>query len=396
MLHNIRVLDIGRYVAGPYCAALLGSLGAEVIRVEKPSGGEDRFISPLTEAADGTPGEGGLFMQTAYGKKSVTLNLGTPEGRDLLVKLALSADIIVANMPLKALSRLKLDWDSLEKVHPSCILVTQSAFGDTGPDADKGGFDGVAQALSGAMYLTGDPGNPVKAGAPYVDYATAVMSAFATLAALIQKQETGKGQHVQTSLLGTALSVMNAHLAEQAVTCKNRIGTGNRVQTSAPSDVFATIDGHVLIHTVGDNIFAKWAKMVGRPELIDDPRCQGDQKRGDNRDFLCDIMQGWCAGKNTDTVLQALETAGVPCGPVYSMQEALDSPQVAAMNFFKAVSVPGTDKTAPVVGLPASFSAFEPAMPETPPTIGADTQAVLAELGVSIEDIRGFKDKGIV
>ena len=200
MLHNIRVLDIGRYVAGPYCAALLGSLGAEVIRVEKPSGGEDRFISPLTEAADGTPGEGGLFMQTAYGKKSVTLNLGTPEGRDLLVKLALSADIIVANMPLKALSRLKLDWDSLEKVHPSCILVTQSAFGDTGPDADKGGFDGVAQALSGAMYLTGDPGNPVKAGAPYVDYATAVMSAFATLAALIQKQETGKGQHVQTSL----------------------------------------------------------------------------------------------------------------------------------------------------------------------------------------------------
>ena len=396
MLQNIRVLDIGRYVAGPYCAALLGSLGAEVIRVEKPSGGEDRFISPLTEADDGTPGEGGLFMQTAYGKKSVTLNLGTPEGRNLLGRLALSADIIVANMPLKALARLNLDWNSLEKVHPGCILVTQSAFGDTGPDADKGGFDGVAQALSGAMYLTGEPGHPIKAGAPYVDYATAVMSAFATLAALMQKRETGRGQHVQTSLLGTALSVMNAHLAEQAVTGKNRIGTGNRVQTSAPSDVFATTDGHVLIHTVGDNIFAKWAKMVGRADLLDDPRCQGDQIRGDNRDFLCDIMQDWCRGKNTATVLQALEAAGVPSGPVFSMQEALDTPQVAAMRFFKPVDVPGTDKTAPVVGLPASFSGFEPVPPTSPPTVGADTDAVLLALGMTNTEIQDLKDKGII
>lgn len=397
MLENIRILDIGRYVAGPYCATLLGALGAEIIRVEKPNGGEDRYISPLNEDAE-QPEQvmGGLFLQTACGKKSVSLNLAEAEGRDILKKLAATADVIVANMPAKALEKLQLDWPQLQKFNPKAILVTQTAYGNTGPDKDKGGFDGVAQAQSGAMFLTGTPDQPVKAGAPYVDYSTAVMSAFATLAALMQRQQTGRGQHVETTLLGTALSVMNAHLIEQAVTQKNRVGTGNRVQTSAPSDVFKTQDGHVLIHTVGDGLFKRWAAMIGQPELAQDPDYQGDQNRGDKRDELCAMMQQWCADKPTDEVLSALDAAGVPAGPVMNLQSALENPQVAAMSFFKDVPVPNMDKTAPVVGLPVTFSDYSPAELAPPPMIGAHTDEILEQLDYNAEQINMLKEKGVV
>lgn len=400
LLEDITVLDIGRYVAGPYCATLLGYLGAEIIRVERPSGGEDRFIAPLFEQADGSPGEGGLFMQTACGKKSVTLDLSAPEGREILQKLAASADIVVANLLPAALTRLGLDWDRFSALNPAGILVTQTTFGTTGPDATKGGFDGIGQAVSGAMYLTGTPAHPVKAGAPYVDYATAVMSAFAALAALMDRQRTGKGQHVETSLMGTALAVMNSHLAEQGATQINRVGTGNRVQTSAPSDVFATGDGHILVHTVGDSLFARWAGMVGRPELADDPRFKGDQARGDMGDELCAIMAAWCADKSSEDALAALQKAGVPAGPVLTMQQALDNPQVEAMGFLKQVMFDGLPRPAPVADLPARFSAMESGLKTgddgLPPTIGQHNQEILSKLGYSDDDIVALADKGII
>lgn len=396
LLENIRILDIGRYVAGPYCATLLGYLGAEIIRVERPSGGEDRFIAPLFEYPDGSPGEGGLFMQTACGKKSVTLDLAKPEGLEILKKLAATADVVVANLLPAALARLGLDWESFSALNPSGILVTQTTFGTTGPDADKGGFDGIGQAVSGAMYLTGTPTHPVKAGAPYVDYATAVMSAFATLAALMERQRSGKGQHVETSLMGTALAVMNSHLAEQGVTELNRVGTGNRVQTSAPSDVFKTTDGHILVHTVGDRLFSRWAKMVDRPELADDPRFQGDQARGDARDELCEIMVRWCADKTSADALAALNGAGVPAGPVLTMQQALDNPQAEAMGFFKQVMFEGLAKPAPVADLPARFSGMESGLDGVPPTIGQHNHEILAGLGFSDDDIVELANKGII
>jgi len=235
VLHGIRVLDFGRYVAGPYCATLLGYLGAEVIRVERRDGGEDRYIAPLFDG-----GEGGVFFQTACNKKSVTLDPASPSGREIVRRLVATADIVVVNLPPSALTSLGLDYESLRAIKPDLILATQTAFGDSGPYRDRGGFDGIGQALSGAMAMTGTPGHPVKAAAPYVDFSTAVLSAFGTLAALIHRMRTGEGQHVQATLQGTALSVFASHLIEQSVTQRNRVGTGNRVQTSAPSDVFAT------------------------------------------------------------------------------------------------------------------------------------------------------------
>ena len=396
-LENIRIVDIGRYVAGPYCATLLGALGADVIRVERPDGGEDRFISPLSFDEDGQPNEGGLIYQTGWGKKSLSLNLSDERGREILRKLVETADIVVANLPPVALQRLGLDWETLSQHRPEIILVTQTGFGDTGPDSAKGGFDGIGQAMSGAMYLTGTPGNPAKAGAPYVDYATALMSAFATMAALMDRDKTGKGQHVQTSLLNTALAVMNAHLIEQSVTGINRVGTGNRVQTSAPSDVFATSDGHILVHTVGNNLFKRWAETVERPELVEDERFQSDQQRGDNNDVLCDIMARWCAPLTTSEALAKLQEKGVPSGPVLSLQQALDNPQADAMSYFTSVAVSGQDGAfAPVLGLPAQFSSLTPNAPSAPPEIGGHNTEILGELGLSKSQIEELKEQGII
>ena len=395
LLEGVQVLDVGRYVAGPYCATLLGYLGAEVIRVERRKGGEDRYIAPLFHHEDGRPGEGGLFVQTGCGKKSVALDLSAPEGRDVLKTLAARADILVANLPPKALQKLGLDWPTFSAANPKGVLVTQTGFGARGPDRDKGGFDGVAQAMSGAMYLSGAPDHPVKAGAPYVDFSTAVFSALGALAALMQRERTGAGQHVETSLLGTALAVMNSHLAEQAATQKNRQGTGNRVQTSAPSDVFAVKDGHILVHTVGDGLFKRWAAMTGRAELADDPRYQGDQARGDRRDELCGLMASWCADKTKAEALAALEAAGVPSGPVLTMQEALDNPQADAMGFFRNVLFPGAPM-APAVDLPVDFSDMEAGVRGRPPLLGEHTQDVLRKAGYSDEELLALQDKGVI
>ncbi|MGF1544930.1 MAG: CaiB/BaiF CoA transferase family protein [Parvularculaceae bacterium] len=394
LLAGVRVLDVGRYVAGPYCATLLGYLGAEVVRGEKPGGGEDRYIAPLFAREDGGPGEGGLFIQTGCGKKSVTLNLSDRRGRDILGGLAARADVVVANLPPRALVRLGLDWPTFREANPRGVLVTQTAFGARGPDADKGGFDGVAQAMSGAMQLTGTPGAPVKAGAPYVDFSTAVFSALGALAALMARDKTGRGQHVETTLLGSALAAMNSHLAEQAVVRANRQGTGNRVQTSAPSDVFATRDGHLLVHTVGDGIFRRWARLVDRPELADDPALQGDQARGDRRDELCAIMADWCAARTRAEALAALEAAGVPAGPALSMQEALDNPQAAAMGFFVETMMAGLPRPAPAVDLPVSFSDLDAGVSGPPPARGAHTDEALIGLGLSPDEISALRADG--
>ncbi len=396
ILAGVRVLDLGRYVAGPFCATLLGYFGAEVIRVERRSGGEDRYIAPLFTKADGTPGEGGLFMQTGCGKKSVALDYAVAEGRAALLRLAASSDVVVANFTPSALEKLGLDWPRFSKTNPRGILVTQTGFGSAGPDRDKGGFDGVAQAMSGAMHLSGTPGYPAKAGAPYVDFSTAVFSALGVMAALMEREKSGRGQHVETSLLGTALAVMNSHLAEQSVTGINRPGTGNRVQTSAPSDVFATADGHILVHTVGDGLFRRWAMMVGQPELGEDPRYQGDQARGDRRDELCAIMADWCRTRKTGDALKALEAAGLPSGPVLTQQEALDNPQVAAMGFFKWVDFPGAPSAPPVADLPIRFSSISAGVQGRPPILGEHTIAVLRDAGFSDEEIGALTRSGAI
>ena len=338
-----------------------------------------------------------MFLQTGCNKKSLTLEPTTPEGRAVTARLVRSADVIVANLPAAALRAMGLDYETVTTLRPDIVLATQSAFGEHGPYAARGGFDGIGQALSGAMYMTGAPGAPVKAAAPYVDFSTAVLSAFGVLAALLERGKTGRGQRVETTLLGTALAVFNSHLLEQSVLAINRVGTGNRVQTSAPSDVFATRDGHVLLHVVGNGLFRRWARMVGdEARWTDDPLFQTDQSRADHAEPILARMREWCATRTTAEVVAECERAGLPAGPVQNLQQALDDPQVAAMRFLRPVDYPGLPRAAAVADLPVRLSTSGGGIRQRPPTLGEHTDEVLASVGYAAAEIAELRRKGIV
>jgi crotonobetainyl-CoA:carnitine CoA-transferase CaiB-like acyl-CoA transferase len=392
ILSNIRVLDFGRYVAGPYCATLLGFLGAEVIRIERREGGEDRYIAPVAEG-----GEGGVFFQTGCNKKSMTLDPGKPEARELMARLVATADVVIANLPPAQLRNMGIDYETLRAIRPGIILTTQTAFGDHGPYAHRGGFDGVGQAMSGAMYISGEPGAPVKAAAPYVDFGTAVLCALGTLAAIMHRERTGEGQEVKGTLLGTALATFGSHLAEQGATGINRVGSGNRVQTSAPSAVFRTRDGHVLTHVVGNGLFRRWSKLMGEEARWNDDLYRNDESRGAHSEAILGRMTDWCAARTTVEALAALDAAGLPAGPTYTPQQALDDPQVAAMNILHSISdYPGLRRPVPVCGLPVTLSMTPGNLPGRPPLLGEHTDAVLMDLGYSHAEIAALKSRGVV
>src|SRR5947208_4904770 len=226
VLTGTRVLDFGRYIAGPYCAALLADLGADVIRIERRGGGEDRWVAPV--APDGV---GALYLVMNRNKRAMTLDPSCPEGREIVKKLVATADVVVANLPPEVLRSLSLDLESLRTVKPDIILTTVTAFGAGGPWSAKHGFDGIGQVMCGSAYLTGTPEQPLRAAVPWVDCGTASLAAFGTLAALMARRQTGRGQKVEGALLRTAVAFNNPTLLEQAVVQPSRIATLNRGQT---------------------------------------------------------------------------------------------------------------------------------------------------------------------
>lgn len=223
LLAGVRVLDFGRYIAGPYCAAMLADLGAEVIRIDKPGGSEDRFVSPVT-----ANGEGALFLHCNRNKLGVTLDPAHPRGREVAKRLIATADVVIANLPDDALARLGLDYPQLKSINPGIILSAQSAFGSYGPFSKRTGFDGVAQAMSGATYLSGMPGQPIKSYASWVDFGTALYAAYGTLAALFHKFRTGRGQVVEADLLRSALGIFHFNNLEALLTGAHRQPSMNR------------------------------------------------------------------------------------------------------------------------------------------------------------------------
>tara|TARA_B100001142_G_scaffold153519_1_gene153985 strand:+ start:7675 stop:8880 length:1206 start_codon:yes stop_codon:yes gene_type:complete len=391
VLEGIRVLDFGRYIAGPYCGTLLGDLGAEVIRIEKINGSEDRFLSPISDKGDGA-----LFMQMARNKLSMTLNPMKPEGREIVQKLVATADVVVANLPPDTLKTMGLDYESLAAIKSDIILTMISAFGTGGPYANRVGFDGLGQAMSGNMYMSGTPDQPVKAYAPFIDFGTASLSAFGTMAALFERQKTGKGQIVEASLFNTALTMMNGTAIEQAAIKRNRTATLNRSQTSAPADTFKTKDGWVLVQSVGGPLFKRWADLMGEDHWLEDERFKDDISRGDNGEAISERLGAWCAERTSQEVLEAMEKARLPAGPVLSPQQVLDDPHIAAKGLFQPVEYPGLDIPAPLMKTPVELSETPGEIRTRPPTLGEHTDQLMEELGYSAEEISDLREKRIV
>ena len=390
-LTGIRVLDFGRYIAGPYCAALLGDYGAEVIRVERIGGNEDRFTVPVAAA-----GSGAAFLQLNRNKKSLALSLGSADGQAIVRRLVATADIVVANMPADALAKAGLDLASLAAIKPDIILVTASAFGDAGPMARNVGFDAIGQAMSGAVQLTGTRDQPYRAQVNYVDFGTALHCAFGAMVALRERDRTGRGQQVSGSLLGTATAMTNGLSIDHALNGVERQPLGNRSYGSGPTDIFRTSDGWIVTQVVSNAIFARWATLMGAPELIDDPRYADDMARGDNGLALSERMAAWCAGRTTEEAVATLGAARIPAGPVLSPSQVMTHPQVQASGFVEQVRYPGTPRPAPIVGAPLILSGSQRDQMTRAPQAGEHSAEILANLGFTREEVAAMTMRGTV
>ena len=391
VLDGTRVVDFGRYIAGPYCGALLADLGAEVIRVERVEGGEDRWVTPVT-----SDGVGAMYLQCNRGKRGMTLDVGTPEGREVVARLIRTADVVIANLPPATLKSMGLDYETLRAIKPDIILTTVNAWGSGGEWSHKVGFDGLAQAASGNLFLSGPPGHPSRAAVPYVDFSTATIAALSTLAALLHRQQTGEGQFIEAALLRTAVTWNSPTLIEQALLGVDRVSTHNRGQTAGPADVFRTRDGWVMCLVIGSYQFQRWADMIGRPDLVHDERFKDDLARGDNGEALSAYMAAWCADRTTDECLDAMDRGKVPGGPVLTPQQLLDLPHVDQIGALHEVEYPTAARPALLAGFPAVLSASPGQIRSRAPQLGEHTDEVLAGLGYDDASIAQLRSAGIV
>lgn len=391
VLNGIRVLDFGRYIAGPFCGMLLGDMGAEVIRIDKLSGSEDRYLVPVAES-----GEGPLFLALNRNKKSLTLNPMKPQGREIVENLVKTADIVIANLPQPTLEAMGIDYDSLKAIKPDIILTTVTAYGNGGPYSERVGFDGVAQALAGATYMGGRPGDPMKSFVPFADFGTATMAAFGTLSALIERNKSGNGQLVEAALTRTVMAFNIALLAEEAIKSIDRPSYGNRGYSAGPSDIFKTTDGAVMVQVVGQPLFERWAKLMGEESWLQDPRFATDMDRGENGELLSARMQMWCKDMNTKEVLDALDEARIPCGPVLSAKQVLQDPHIKAMDFLQEMSFPGLKQPIPINTTPVKLSQTPGTIRQRTAELGEHTDEILDSLGYTTDKISEMRNARIV
>lgn len=390
VLEGVTVLDMSRFIAGPYCAAMLADFGARVIRVERVGGGEDRQLLAVTEGA------GTVFLQMNRNKESLTLEVTRPEGAEVFRRLVLASDVVVQNLPPRVLRKLGQDYETLSKINPRIILANISAFGTVGPRRDHLGLDGIAQAVSGAVFMGGDAQQPVKAAASYADFGTGLAAAFGVLAALMERAKTGRGQLVEASLLATALAFFSPHLIEQAVASANRTPQMNRSQIASPADVYRTCDGWMIVQILGHDMFTRWTKVVGAEALATDPDFATDTLRAKNADRLGRVMAAWCADRRSEDAVAELQRANIPAAEVMSPQQALDDPHVRASGLLQEVGYPGLPVDPPLVAPPVLLSETPGAIRNRAPLPGEHTDSILRWLGYADNEIERLRATSVV
>lgn len=380
-LKGIRVLDLTRVLAGPWATQMLADFGAEVIKIEKPGEGDDTrgWGPPFVKNADGSDGDAAYFQSANRGKQSVCIDMAKPEGAQLIKDLAAKSDILVENFKVGGLKKYGLDYETLKVINPKLIYCSITGFGQTGPYANRAGYDFMIQGMAGVMSITGEPdGQPMKMGVAFSDVFAGLHAVIGIQAALFHRERTGLGQYIDISLLDSQVSVLANQALNYLVGGKVPQRLGNAHPNIVPYQTFETADGHIILAVGNDRQYAEYCKIIGAPELAMEPYVT-NRGRVENRNTLIPLLVPLMKQRNTDTWVEAFETAAVPCGPINTIDQVFANDQVLARGMQigltreDGVQVPG-------VANPIVFGET-PLQYESPsPLLGADTVTTLSNL----------------
>ncbi|WP_409159771.1 CaiB/BaiF CoA transferase family protein [Pectobacterium sp. B2J-2] len=391
-LSGVRVLDLSRVLAGPWCASLLNDLGAEVIKIEMPGSGDDsrRFTPHIG-------GESSYFMQLNHGKKSVTLDLKSAQGLEILKQLVASADVLVENFRPGVTARLGIDYPTLQAINPRLVYVSISGFGQLGPLAHKAAYDHIIQAIGGIMQVTGwADGEPTRVGDAIGDVVAGLYGSWAVLAALLQRGLSGKGQHLDVSMLDTMVTLQMVSLTQWMGGQPSAGRLGNAHPISAPMDSYRAQDGYLVIAVANDKLFRQLAAAMGQPALADDPRFSSDPQRLAHQPLLREEIERWLADKTVSQAQSLLDIAGVPASPVLRLDQILASDYARQRELVKQVYHPQAGNIS-IVPQPVKMSGAcgEPAL--LPPQLGEHTHAVLRDiLGMDDATLAQLQTQGVI
>ncbi len=392
-LAGMKVIELAHIMAGPVCGLMLADMGADVIKVEKAKGGDDsrRFLPPDIE------GESAAFMMMNRNKRGIAIDLKSKTGRDVLLRLLKDADCVIENYRRDTMQKLGLGYETLRAVNPGLIYCEISGFGRTGPYADRGGFDLIAQGMSGLMSITGEgPGRPpVKVGAPVSDITAGILAAMGCASAYAHKLKTGEGQRVDTSLFEAAITQTYWQSAIAFATDESPGPMGSAHPLNAPYQAFQTQDGWVNLGAANQTNWVRTLGVLDADELQEDPRFESNQARMTNRLELEAVLNGYFRHRTTDAWIEALEAAGVPAGPVLSIGEMHQDPQALAREMVVETEHPvaGIVKT---IGAPVKFHGSPGGVKRSAPLFGQHTREVLAQAGFTEDQIQSFVADGAV
>lgn len=385
-LDNIRVLDLSRFIAGPLCAQLLGDMGAEVIKVERPGGEDARHHAPFVED------ESLYTMMYNRNKHAITLNTRSEQALEILETLVADCDVLVENYRPGTLDAMGLGYDRLLELNPRLVVTSISGFGQTGPDSQRPLFDAIAQAMSGLMSITGQPdGEPTLTGTFVADYISGYYGALGTMFALFHRERTGEGQIVDVASLDALFATLGTRPSQQAMFGTSPGRNGSRDLLTAPARVFRCRDGHLYLHGGTNPLFPRLCDAMGRPELKEDPRFGSIPDRMAHVDEIEAEVRAWTESNDLETVCDALTEAGVPFGPVATIAEVVESPQIAAREMLQRVEHATVGEVV-LPGIPVKLSGTPGEIRKAPPVVGEDNAEVYGRLlgfdGDRLEDLR--------
>ena len=391
-LNGVKVLDLTQIMAGPYCTMMLADMGADVVKVEKPNGGDDtrRMGPPFIE------GESAAFLGINRNKRSIVIDLRSDPGRELAQRMARESDVLVQNFRPGSLDRMGLGYEQVREINPAIVYCTISGFGATGPYAQRGGFDLVTQGMSGLMSVTGHAGGPpAKVGVPVCDLNAGMFGAIGILTAYINRLRTGQGQHVDTSLLegGIAYTFWESAMFFATGDVPEPKGSAHRL--TAPYQAFETSDGYVNIGAANQANWERLCAAIGRDELVTDPRFVEPRDRMDNLDELVSTLEDVFSQEPSAHWLEKLADAGVPAGPIYDLDEVYADPQVQAREMMVETEHPVAGRVKNI-GIPIKLSETPGQFQRPAPALGQHTDEVLTELGCSPTEIDKLRGSGVV